>query len=115
MEADTKKQRGRPRVYGDMLYAIYRDKEKRTAQNLYYAGDAIMLMGQKPGDYFLTPRGNIRRQGIAEQIGRMHKQDGLPDDECKGICEQAISLTERGYSAKAVERMIRDMRKSIRG
>lgn len=110
MEADTKNKKGRPVIFKDPLYAIYFDKEKRTAQNLYYAGDAIQMMAQKPGDFFITSKGNLRRQGIAEQIGRLHRQDGFPEDYCKDICYQAISLVNDGESVKTVEQKIRNLR-----
>lgn len=107
MEADTKKGRGRPRTFKNTLYAIYSDKEKRTAQNLYYAGDAVMILGQKPGDFFVSAKGKLRRQSIAEQIGRMHIQDGYSETDCKTIAEKAIALYENGFPVKTIETMIR--------
>lgn len=111
MEAATKNKRGRPRIYGDMLYSIYYDKEKRAAQNVYYAGKAITMLQQQPGGFFVTERGNIRRQGIAEQIGRM-SEEGYTDADCKKIAEMAMDLFKRGYKAKAIERWIRQGRKT---
>lgn len=107
MEADTKNKRGRPRKYGDILYAIFSDEEKRTAQNTYFASKAIMFLQQKPGDFFVTKKGKFRRKGIAEQIGRMYAQDGYPEDQCKRIGEMAMELFNAGYKVKAIEAMIR--------
>lgn len=113
MVADTKNKRGRPAIFGPALYAIWFDKEKRTAQNLYYVGQAVAILGEdKPGSFFVTDKGNFRRQGIAEQIGRMYSQDGYTEEECKRIAEVAITLIEEGYKAKDVERWIRTGRKT---
>jgi len=109
MEAATENKRGRPRIYGEMLYAIYSDKEKRVAQNSYYAGIAIQLMQQQPGDFFVTEKGNFRRKGIAEQIGRM-SADGYTEADCKKVAEMAIDLYKRGLTTKAIERWIREGR-----
>ena len=107
MEAASKNKRGRPKIYGDMLYSIYFDKEKRTAQNTFYVGVTIKMMDQKPGDFFVTEKGNLRRQGIAEQIGRMYNQDGYPEESFKDVCQTAIDIVKDGYSVKDVERWIR--------
>lgn len=112
MEAATKNKRGRPRIYNDMLYSILFDKEKRVAQNMLYAVAVTELMEQHPGDFFFTPKGNLRRQGIAEQIGRMLLQDKYPEEFCKDICEKAMELVKHGYSVKEVEQMIRHGRKT---
>lgn len=110
MVAATKNKRGRPRIYGDILYTIYFDEEKRVAQNKYYVGATVKMMDQKPGDFFVTPKGNLRRQGIAEQIGRMNKQDGYTEDECKKVCNWAMDLYAKGYKVKAIEHWIRNGR-----
>lgn len=107
MESATKNRRGRPRIYTDVLYSIYNDKEKRVAQNMYYVAQAIILLGEKPGGFFVTEKGNIRRQGIAEQIGRMHKQDGYSDEDCIEVYKTAMELYAQGFSVKAIEKMIR--------
>ena len=111
MEAATENKRGRPRMFKDMLYAIYSDKEKRVAQNLYYAGCTITLLQQHPGDFFITEKGNLRRQGIAEQIGRM-SVEGFTEEDCKKIAETAMKLFERGWTVKALEHWIRHGRKT---
>ena len=114
MVAATENKRGRPRTFKEPLYAIYFDKEKRVAQNLYYAGYTITLLQQQPGDFFVTEKGNIRRQGIAEQIGRM-SAEGYTDADCKKIAEMAMDLFKRGYKVKAIERWIRQGRKTHEG
>lgn len=107
MVADTENKRGRPCIHPDFLYAIFNDREKRSAQNMYYAGAATTLLNQQPGDFFITDKGNYRRQGIAEQIGRMYKQDGYLESDCKKVYEMALDLYTRGYKVKTIEKWIR--------
>jgi len=113
METASKKKCGRPRIYDDVIYEIWYDKGKRTAQNLIYVSSIVRLMEQQPGGYFVRENGQLRRQSIAEIIGRMHIRDGLPADECRKLCGEAMSLTEHGFSVKDVEKMLRQYRKTL--
>lgn len=111
MEAATKNKRGRPEKFSKVIYAVWSDKEKRTAQNITYAGEIIERMQQKPGDFFITEKGNLRRQGIAEQIGRMF-DDGYSEEDCIQIAKLAMKMVENGWTVKAVEQWIRTNRKT---
>ena len=112
MEAATNNKRGRPCAFHKSLYEIFYDKEKRVAQNLIYVGETLKLLQQKPGDFFITENGkNVRRQGIAEQIGRMITE-GYSEEDCKKVAETAIELYKKGVSVKALEKWIRTGRKT---
>ncbi len=106
MEAATKNKRGRPKTFSEITYSFIDDVEQRAAQNKIYATAAIELLEQKPGDFFLTNKGNFRRQGIAEQIGRLIHA-GYATELCKEIAEAAITFYEKGYSVKTIEKWIR--------
>ncbi len=112
MEAATKKKRGRPAQFKDGLYTIYYDKEKRTAQNLYFAGKGYDLLGDAYQSFFFTEKGKWKRQGIAEQIGRMYEQDQFKKEDCVTIGETAVKLIEKGWKVKSIERWIRNGRKT---
>ena len=111
MVADTKNRRGRPKIFFDGLYSIYFDKEKRTAQNMYYVGEAVKVLGIKQDNpFWITSRGNFKNQGILEQIGRMYDQDGYTEEQCKSVAETAVHLKNNGYKVKAIESWIRNGR-----
>lgn len=111
MEAATNNKRGRPCAYTELLYAALYEEEKRPAQNKYHAGATVSMLQQQPGDFFITDKGNFRRQGIAEQIGRMI-YEGYPEEFCKKVAETAIELYKKGVSVKALEKWIRTGRKT---
>ena len=108
-EAATKKKRGRPaNPMLEVFRVSYPEREKRAAQNLYYVCAAVIeILKQKPGSFFVTGKGNFRRNGIAEQIGRMYEQNGYSEEDCKTIAEQAQELYKAGFSVKAIEKWIR--------
>ena len=116
MVAATKNKRGRPKIFPDGIYATMFDYENRTAQNKIYAMEGYKIIhpdlsiGADPDTYdpfWLTKKGNFKKQGILEQIGRMYSQDGYTEDECKDIFQKVTVLIENGYSVKDVEKMIR--------
>ena len=106
-EAATKKKRGRPQKLTEDFYSIVPEMEKRPAQNFYYAGVAIELMNEQPGGFFVSEKGKLRRNGIAEQIGRMFAQDGFSKAKCEEIYEMAKHLYKHGYQVKTIEKIIR--------
>ncbi len=87
------------------------DPEKRTAQNIFYAGRTITLLGQHPGDFFITEKGNFRRQGIAEIIGRLHFAGKLTDEQAIELAESAMEVYKSGTKVKEVEKMITEFAK----
>lgn len=116
MEAATKNKRGRPKsIHRLSTEGIFDDKEPRTAMNIGYAGQAVLkLMGQNMrGSFFVTERGNFRRQGIAEQLGRM-LEEGFSIEACREMMETCINLYNEGESVKEIERILRVYRMSVK-
>ena len=107
METDTKNRRGRPVKWGASYYALWGDMEKRPAQNIYYASVIVDLMQQKPGDFFLTARGNFRRQGIAEKIGRLYCAGKITADQAQELAQAAMDQYQDGATVREVERIIK--------
>ena len=103
MVSDTKNKRGRPKkpvtIAAEMFFT---EKGTRAAQNIGYAAELIVLLGQKPGDFFYSSRGNIRRQGIAEQIGRMLDAELITPDQARELTEQCIKDYENGETVKEI-------------
>jgi len=103
MVSDTKNKRGRPKLPSTIAAeSVWPEKETRTAQNISYAGNLILLLGQKPGDFFVTSRGSLRRQGIAEQIGRMLESDLITTDQARELAEQCIDDYQNGETVKDI-------------
>ena len=107
METDTKK-RGRPRKYEAFEMALP-DKEPRAAQNLYYAMSAITMFSGKDDPFFVSERGNIRRQGIAERIGRMYADGTITADQGRELIEQCKEDYSRGRSVKEITDALRKL------
>lgn len=113
METATKKKRGRPKsVYGKMA-DVFPEMEPRAAQNMLYAGKLVNMLGQKPGDFFVTERGNYRRQGIAEKIGRMYESDLIDEEEARDLAQWAIDFYNDGNTVKEIEQALSIIRKDI--
>ena len=107
METATKNKRGRPAKFSNEYYSMWQDKEKRAAQNTYYASMIILMMESKRGSFFVTDRGNLRRQGIAEKIGRLYCAGKLTEDQAKELTQAAIDQYQSGATVKEVERTIK--------
>ena len=113
MEAATKNKRGRPKtVIGilsdDLMYS--HNLAKRTAVNSYYACQAVLKLGYgQNGSFFLTDYRKVRRQGIAEQLGRM-LEDGFSVEDCKELAETCIKEYQAGVPCKKIEQRLRDVR-----
>ena len=113
METDTKKGRGRPNKWTAEYYRVFDDMEKRPAQNLYYASVTVHdLLHQQPGDFFLTATGRFRRQGIAEQIGRLYCTGKVTADQAQELTQAAIDQYQGGATVREVEHDIKAFRKS---
>ena len=115
MAADTKNKRGRPPKHS-AFYDFFPEKEKRAAANMYFAMYFIKdVMKEKPGDkdnFFITERGNIRRQGIAEQLGRMLDAGEITEGEAKNLAEWAIDTYNTGGSVKNIVKALRLYRRT---
>lgn len=115
MAADTKNKKGRPPKHSG-IYAIFPEKEKRAAANLYFAVYFIdAVMKEKPGDkgnFFITEKGNVRRQGIAEQLGRMLEAGEITAGEAKNLAEWAIDTYNTGGSVKNIVNALRLYRRA---
>lgn len=110
-ESATKNRRGRPAKYKEILYSIHPDKEKRVAQNLYYVGITIHKLGEGRKDsFFVTPKGNFRRQGIAEQLGRIYAAGLASKEDCRELMETCKKEYDAGKPVKDIERDLRNFR-----
>ena len=113
METATKNKRGRPRKISALWYASFSDEESRTAQNLYYTCLVTSLLEEKPGGFFVTSKGNIRRNGIAEQIGRAYDDGLITEAQVRELAEIAISQYGNGKSVKDIEKDLRTLRQML--
>jgi len=118
MVSDTKNKRGRPSKHSAM-YTAFPEKEKRTAANMYFAmGFITDVMKEKPGDknnFFISEKGNIRRQGIAEQIGRMLDAELITPDQARELAEECIKDYENGQTVKEITRHLSYFRQVLQG
>ena len=110
MESATKKKRGRPPKH-EAMYTVFPDMEKRAAANLYFAAKFVRdVAGEKPGgndNFFLTNRGKLKRQGIAEQLGRMLEAELITIEEGQELMQWAIDRYNSGDSVKQIESTLR--------
>ena len=120
MEADTKKKRGRPRTpAGEMAIVFQRNVNPnnglRGNMNRYYAASLLLeLYGKvEEGNFFLSSRGEIRRQGILEQIGRMYEHGLITKEEAQSLTSQCIQDYEAGRTVKEIEKNLRALRKIL--
>lgn len=115
MEAATKNRRGRPKdILNNFYEQTFNDMAPRTAQNTGYAGFFIVsTLKQKKGDFFVTKHGNFRRQGIAEQLGRMLKADLITEEQAKELAQWAIDDYNSGASVKQIESTLRLYRQTL--
>lgn len=108
--AATKNKRGRPTKIGATWYAGFNDKEKRTAQNVYYLAETIRITNDKPGGFFVTSKGNFRRNGIGEQIGRAYVDGLITEEQVRELADTAMNQYENGRKVKEIEKDLRTLR-----
>lgn len=117
MEAATKNRRGRPKKIGNQIAEnAFNDMEPRAAQNVYYAGKAFLtLEGENADpevkDFFVTARGNYRRQGILEQLGRMLEEGSITVEDGRGLLRECMADYKQGESVKIIEKRLRTLRR----
>ncbi len=113
METATKK-RGRPRKH-EIIETALPELEKRTAQNLYYAMLAIIQFAEGRTDsFFVTNKGNIRRQGIAEQIGRMYEDGTITEEQARELINTCKEDYKGGAAVKDIEANLRLLRQALK-
>ena len=117
MVSDTKKKRGRPRSSaGNMAreFPVTEENSIRANMNQSYAARfAVGILNQKPGDFFFTERGKIRRQAIAEQLGRIYDSRILDERQCRELAQSAVDDYRNGSSVKEVAQRLRDFRRML--
>ena len=110
----TKNKRGRPKTVNRILAdTTYTDKEPRAAMNLLYAAQFIQLLPEQEQQFFLTQKGNIKRQGIAEQIGRLYAKELISETECIELAKLCIADYNSGIPSKQIERYLRQLRQDL--
>lgn len=118
MESDTKKQRGRPRsAVGNLARKFPSTEENGLRANMnqsYAARFAVGVLSQRPGDFFFTESGKLRRQAIAEQLGRICESGLLNAEQCEELAQSAIDDYRSGSSVKQVAQRLRDFREMMR-
>lgn len=115
MVSDTKK-RGRPRKFEAPLYDIFDSVEPRAAQNRYYAALTMFeILKERPGGFFVSARGNLRRQGIAEQIGRMYEAGLITADQGRELTQETIKDYNGGATVKEIVRNLSVLRQALAG
>lgn len=113
MEAATKNKRGRPRKH-QIIETLFPEYEPRRAQNMYYAMGAIKeIAGGRSDNFFVTPKGKIKRQGIAEQLGRIYAEGIASPEECRALLETVKQEYAAGASVKDLERKLRRTRLAL--
>lgn len=127
MEAATKNKRGRPKnkEYEEAQrinngYGAYNTEiGTRTLQNTVNAQcflvDGISDERSDIRLFFMTSEGNLRRKGIAEQIGRMLREGLIDQKTAEQIADEAIELYSAGRSSKQIEAALRRHRQKLRG
>lgn len=117
MEAATKNKRGRPELLPAAYYAAFPEMERRATQNKYYAHVCIHYIATETpataNNFFVTPKGNTRRQGIAEQLGRIYAEGIASLEECRELLETIKQEYAAGASVKDLERKLRRTRQAL--
>ena len=113
MVAATKKRRGRPRSVIGILAAEMPDMEHRKAMNVLYAAHAINTLTDRD-PFFVTQHGDIRRQGIAEQIGRMIEDESITEDEARELIARCKEEYANGARVKEIEQTLRSLHQMMR-
>lgn len=123
MEADTenKPKRGRPRTIArdtaelakDTLFYEY--ESIRGAVNAIYVASVVTILQEPEKSFFVTPRGNIRRKGIAEQLGRAMESGVIAEADLLQWVQACIELYGEGYGVKEIESRLRKIRTTKQG
>ena len=125
MVSDTKNKRGRPRTIAgiigrDMKDTVFVDDGLRAATNKYYAMECLKvfygkLENAENGSFFVNENRKIRRQGIAEQIGRMLESELITPDQARELAEECIRDYESGQTVKEITKHLAYFRQVLQG
>ena len=115
MVTDTKNKRGRPRTVTGILAresieTAMLDTGERAAINYLYAAHFLITCYGKTlenGSFFLSNNRKVRRQGIAEQLGRMLEAELITIEQARELAQQAIDEYNSGESVKAIADTLR--------
>ena len=110
----AERKRGRPK--GTIAQAVESGKglwthTERTEINKLFAFRCISLNEKEFKPFFVTDYGEFKRNGIAEQIGRMREEELATDEELTELTRQAIRDYENGEKVKDIEKRLRNVRK----
>ena len=126
MEAATKNKKGRPknkeyeeaRILNNNYSAYNTEIGNRALQNTVNAQYFLTnLINEERSDielFFMTSEGNLRRKGIAEQIGRMLREGLIDQKTAEQIADEAIKLYNAGRSSKQIEAALRRRRQKLK-
>ena len=121
MESDTKNNLGRPRTVAGIMTRIFQEQTitengLRGAMNVYYAMHFLHECYGRPdrGSFFVSECGKIRRQGIAEQIGRMMKEELITVEQARDLAEEAVKDYNSGKSVKEIAGHLYALRQILR-
>lgn len=125
MVSDTKNKRGRPRTVAgiigrSMRDTVFVDDGLRAATNKYYAMECLKayygeLDKAENGTFFVNENRKVRRQGIAEQIGRMLDADLITPDQARELAEECIKDYENGQTVKEITKHLSYFRQVLQG
>jgi hypothetical protein len=90
--------------------AFSTDGGERARTNLVYCFYTVKLNEQEFKPFFATDYGGFRRNGIAEQIGRMREEELATDEELIELTRQCIKDYENGEKVKDIEKRLRYLR-----
>lgn len=116
MEAATENQskRGRPKTItrqtADATAGLTHHESIRAIVNDVYMSTIVIHLKEPEKSFFVTPKGNIRRKGILEQLGRMYDADQIAEDEITECVQSCIGLYHKGYTVKEIEQHLRNIR-----
>lgn len=120
MESDTKKKRGRPQTIAgimadEYLNAVVVETDKRAAMNFYYACTFLRECYGRPenGSFFISEHGKVRRQGIAEQLGRMLEAELITIEQAKELAQEAEQEYKSGKSVKEIAKALAFLRQAL--
>lgn len=110
----TERKRGRPKSTMTQAVESMRatwNSTERTELNRLYCLQCIKLNEKEFKPFFVTNYGGFKRQGIAEQIGRIREEGLATDEELTELTRQAIRDYENGQKVKDIEKRLRNVRK----
>ena len=121
MVTDTKNKRGRPQtitgiIARQSIESAILDTGERAAINYHYATHFLYTCygeNLENGSFFLSNNRKVRRQGIAEQLGRMLEAELITAGEARELAQWAIDEYNSGTSVKQIESTLRLYRQTL--